>query len=171
MAYFRKELNFKNCPSCGIVQEYKYKESYKNALIRNSECKKCAGTKVGKIVGKLGIGSYNGIPNAWFNNKKLNAKDRGLDFTITIEYIYELYVKQGNCCALSGIAIGWNSYGQSNHSLSMDRINSNIGYIQGNIQLVHKHINKMKQNFADSLFIELSTKVADWNRNDKQIKN
>lgn len=43
---------------------------------------------------------------------------------------------------------------------SIDRIDSNLGYVRNNIQWVLKDINKMKNDFDQSHFIELCSKVS-----------
>jgi len=43
---------------------------------------------------------------------------------------------------------------------SVDRIDSSIGYVMGNIQWVHKDINKMKSDFSQELFIAWCGLVA-----------
>ena len=44
---------------------------------------------------------------------------------------------------------------------SLDRIDSSKGYVKGNVQWVHKDINKMKTDFEQSIFIKLCKSVAD----------
>ena len=51
-------------------------------------------------------------------------------------------------------------------NLSIDRIDSFKGYEKDNIQLVDKRINMMKGSLSNEEFIELCTKVADFNRNE-----
>lgn len=50
--------------------------------------------------------------------------------------------------------------------MSIDRINSDIGYEEGNIQWVDKRINMMKGSLSNKEFIELCTKVAKYNKNE-----
>lgn len=48
--------------------------------------------------------------------------------------------------------------------MSIDRIDSNIGYEEGNIQWVDKRINMMKGSLSNEEFVELCTKVAEYNK-------
>ena len=48
--------------------------------------------------------------------------------------------------------------------MSIDRIDSNIGYELGNIQWVDKRINMMKGSLSNGEFINLCTLVADYNK-------
>ena len=84
------------------------------------------------------------------------AKRRQKECTITIEYIEELFNLQDGFCAISGIKI-------DRRNMSLDRINSTIGYVEGNVQWVHKKINQMKSNFDENEFIEMCNKVANYN--------
>ena len=44
--------------------------------------------------------------------------------------------------------------------MSIDRINSDIGYIEGNIQIVHKDINRIKWDLSDKDFYKLCKAVV-----------
>ena len=47
---------------------------------------------------------------------------------------------------------------------SLDRIDSNLGYVKGNVQWVHKHINVMKNIFNQDMFIFLCNQVTKTNK-------
>lgn len=44
---------------------------------------------------------------------------------------------------------------------SLDRIDSSRGYVEGNVQWVHKDVNFMKQALSQERFVELCTLVAE----------
>lgn len=92
-----------------------------------------------------------------FSRLKGGAKKRNLQFNITIDDVYKLYDKQNGKCSMTGIDISF-----ENLNVSVDRIDSSLGYTLNNIQLVYRPINFMKQNLPNSMFIELCTKVADY---------
>lgn len=112
-------------------------------------------------------GGING--DLWYNitryktSKRLNRKN--LNFNLTKEYIYELFKKQNGKCNLSGInirlPISWND---KSYTASLDRIDSKNGYIIGNVQWVHKHINVMKNIFSQDMFIFLCNQVTKNNK-------
>lgn len=81
-----------------------------------------------------------------------HAKSRGLEFNITIEYGWKLFIDQNRKCKLSGLPIGFQSR-DIKQTASLDRIDSSKGYIEGNVQWLHKHINKMKWDFKEDEFI------------------
>jgi len=103
---------------------------------------------------------YNLIRLSWFEKSKKSAELRGLVFDLSIEDIWFLYTVQEGRCALSGISIGWSEVGAI-HSASIDRIDSSMGYIKGNVQLLHKDVNFMKQQFSQEYFIEVCKAIAD----------
>lgn len=87
---------------------------------------------------------------------------RKIDFKITIEYAWDLFKKQEAKCAISGVGINLNRSSTSKYTgtASLDRIDSSIGYIEGNVQWVHKDINRMKNNYDQNYFIGMCKKIA-----------
>lgn len=61
-----------------------------------------------------------------FNTLKSNARRRKKDFEISFEYFLSL-------CAESGYLEG---RGQTSTSLSIDRINNYLGYVEGNLRVI-----------------------------------
>lgn len=93
------------------------------------------------------------------------GKNRIIPFEITIDYAWNLFLKQNRKCALTGIEIFFvgrskTDSGKVRQTASLDRIDSKKGYQQGNVQWVHKDINNMKQEFDQKYFIEMCKKVA-----------
>ena len=94
-----------------------------------------------------GCGEISGVN---FNRIRQSAKRDKLknhEFNITIKYIWNLFLKQQRKCAISGVDINFvEDYvnDNKNQTASLDRINSNKGYVIGNVQWVHKRINEMK---------------------------
>lgn len=55
---------------------------------------------------------------------------------------------------------------------SLDRIDSSKGYVLGNIQWVHKDINKMKLDYDQDYFIDICRRIAEYNSlKDQQSEN
>lgn len=104
---------------------------------------------------------YGEIPQTYFANIRNGAKTRNLIFDITIEYIWDLFIKQNRKCALSGKEIGFQS--ANVNTASLDRINSKIGYIKENVQWVHRDINFCKQSFSNEEFINLCLDIVKHN--------
>jgi hypothetical protein len=75
---------------------------------------------------------------------------------------WEIFESQGKRCKLTGwqLAMFPTSTSINSQTASLDRIDSTKGYVPGNIQWVHKHINMMKQHFPEEAFVEMCKAVA-----------
>ena len=144
----------KNCSGCGGEQSYGRLDHYKSALRGDWKCKSCSNHS-NNFKGKHGL-----IPITWFEMKKRGGISRGYAWDLDIEFVWDIYQKQGGVCALSGLPIGWAEKGLT-ATASIDRIDSFEGYLKGNVQLVHKDINFMKQQYDQDKFIALCKSVAD----------
>lgn len=147
---------YKPCPSCGNLQDYLRRNYAEESLRLNKLCKSCSN----KLTDNCHRGLYNDIRLSWFNKFKSSAEIRNLEFKITVEYLWEIFKDQDFKCALTGWPIGWSETGVL-HTASIDRIDSSLGYIEGNIQLLHKDVNMMKQQYSQEYFIEMCNAVAD----------
>ena len=103
--------------------------------------------------------------NSLFSKIKDRANKKNINFDITFDYLVNLYEKQKGICALSGLSITFMSSYQNyeSNTASLDRIDSTIGYIEGNVQWVHKHINSMKWALSQEYFIKLCKTIAEYN--------
>jgi hypothetical protein len=146
---------YKPCPNCGDVQNYLRLCYAKESLRLGKVCKKCSNRETDNCH----RGYYNNMPVTWFKKAKTNAEIRNIEFSITIEDVYNLIVKNNFKCALSGMDISFNSFGLK-HPASIDRIDSKIGYTKENIQIVHKDINFMKQSYSQEYFVEMCNLVS-----------
>jgi hypothetical protein len=137
----------RQCPIC--QKELAYKDlSERNRGIKNgTPCRSCANSLKRLI-------PYEGIPVSWYNSKVRRATQRGYEFTVTIEQVWDIYIAQNKVCALSGVPITFND------TASLDRIDNGAGYILGNIQIVHKDINYMKYIYGQDYFIKMCNLVA-----------
>lgn len=110
---------------------------------------------------------YEDIPLDFFSNIKRSAESRNIEFNITIEYLWNLLLRQNKKCALSGIDLSFSETRKNkdkSKTVSVDRIDSSKGYIEGNVQWVHKTINIMKNSLRDEEFIEFCKKVTEYNK-------
>lgn len=130
-----------------------------------------AGTKsCGCLISKVGVNhkAFKGcgeLPMSLWNRIKSGAKRRNMEFTITIDYAWDLFLKQNRCCVLTKMPLELFSviHKKIQGSASLDRIDSSKGYIKGNVQWIHKDVNMMKGNYNQSYFIELCKKIASEN--------
>ena len=80
------------------------------------------------------------------------------EFGIDLEYVNLLWSRQKGICKLSGLPMSM-GVGTKN-KVSIDRINSNKGYVKGNCQLVTWEVNQAKASLMQSEFIKMSKAVA-----------
>lgn len=91
--------------------------------------------------------------NRTWGGKKRKSK---IPLKITIKDAWQLFLAQDRKCALTGLDL---IFGED-RTASLDRIDSKKGYILGNLQWVHKDINRMKQCFSQDVFIQYCKMVA-----------
>ena len=90
---------------------------------------------------------------------------------VKLDYLYSIGVKQKWKCALTGQPLeftrggtDWGGKWCNPNSCTIDRIDSNLGYVEGNIQLVTWKVNCIKQHFDNEEFINLCKQVAEYNK-------
>jgi len=91
------------------------------------------------------------------------AKGRSkIALTIDKEYAWNLFLEQGRKCKLSGIELKFPTYGKDKAwTASLDRIDSSEGYIDGNVQWVHKDVNMMKRTYTQEHFVTVCKRIAE----------
>ena len=96
------------------------------------------------------------ISGTYYRSIVAGAKHRKKEFSLSIEYLQELWVKQGGRCAISGLPIELiNKRRFAGQSASLDRIDSSKGYTKGNVQWVDVRINFMKLRMSTEEFVEM----------------
>ena len=131
---------------------------------RSTGCRSC---NTGK-----GSSNWKGVgdmPSTVYTIIKLRAKRRDKEFNLSKKYLWELYKKQSGKCALSNMNIDFESdsnLSKNKGTASLDRIDSNIGYIEGNVQWVHYKVNIMKNEYSMDEFIKMCKLITEQNRND-----
>lgn len=84
-----------------------------------------------------------------FHGLKDRARKKDIQCNIDLQYLHELWNTQKGLCALSGIPMTYYfDSGRVPTNVSVDRINSNLGYIKGNLQLVCMAVNQMKSDLT-----------------------
>lgn len=104
---------------------------------------------------------------SYYGNLRKGARSRGLEFSVSIEHLWQLLEDQSHRCRLSGLPIHLGAITSDRHTASVDRIDSRKGYVLGNVQWVHKDINFMKLRLSQEVFIEMCNRVAAVSRNEK----
>lgn len=105
-----------------------------------------------------------GIPKRYLSELRKNAIRRNLEYNLSPEYLEQLIIKQNYKCILSDLPIQFRINDTKLHSASLDRIDSNQGYIIGNVQWVHKIVNKIKQDLDEKEFVQMCVFIAENNK-------
>ena len=90
-----------------------------------------------------------------FNRIKSKSMIRKIEFNLTIEYLWNLYITQNRKCAITGDEL------PNILEASLDRIDSYKGYKEGNVQWVTVQANKCKHILSMSELYEFAKKVLD----------
>lgn len=101
---------------------------------------------------------YKNIPDIFIGSIKRSSNIRGIEFKLSKTFLYKLFLKQDQKCAISGVNIKfaetYDDYISGANTCSLDRIDSNKAYTKNNVQWVHKTVNIMKSSLIDTEFIQ-----------------
>lgn len=159
--YCRTETN-RECPKCKrIMTPDNFSRDKQSTDGLQTYCKNCQ--KINEINYYKNGGSELYF-SKHFKDLKCNAIKRNIDVNITLKDIKDLYVKQNEKCAISGIKmttefIPGEAKWSRRHNMSVDRINSNGSYTKDNIQLVCCIINIMKWDLDQNHFIDMCKNI------------
>lgn len=109
---------------------------------------------------------FENISGKYYGRIKRSAEKRKIVFDVEIEYFNKLLVEQNFECKLSGLEISFSHSKKDNYkaTASIDRIDSNKGYIVGNLQWINKNVNLMKNHFNQDFFLEICEKITEQRR-------
>lgn len=86
-----------------------------------------------------------------------NSHRNKRSFELTKEYCWNLFLEQKGKCVFSGLPLylpkSKKEIRFNLRTASLDRINNNLDYIEGNVRWTHKHINAMRSNMSYMDFI------------------
>lgn len=96
-----------------------------------------------------------------------NRGDLSQKIEVSLDYVYQVGASQDFRCAMTGIDLEFTRGGQTwlgkwcnPNSCTIDRIDSNKGYVKDNIQLITWKANCLKQHLDNAEFIEFCKDVA-----------
>ena len=108
------------------------------------------------------------LPRAVWRVVLRRAERHGRCVRISRVHAEKILVAQDFKCALTALPINIRRNGTATGvreaTASLDRIDSRVGYVKGNVQWVHKHINVMKNVYSQKYFVEMCRAVADTSR-------
>lgn len=73
------------------------------------------------------------------------------------DFVLALHEAQGGLCALSGVPLSYEAHHP--YTASLDRIDSSIGYLKGNVQIVTATVNRMKMNLDQAEFLSVVRQI------------
>lgn len=114
-----------------------------------------------------GCGDVSGTLMTYLKRK---AKERNLEFNVTAEQLWELFLKQDRKCALSGVDLfletkinSQHNLDRTKHTASLDRIDNTKGYDIENLQWIHKVLNHMRRQYSVEEYVHWCKLVAKHN--------
>ena len=132
----------------------------KHLMDGNTKSCGCLNAEMNKRRSWKGHGEISGT---YWADLVRNAKYRGLDFGLTIQQAWDLFLSQQRRCALTAESLHF-SVGRKGKKLkgnaSLDRINNAWGYFPDNVRWVHKDVNRLKSDFSDEDLLRLCRKVV-----------
>ena len=124
---------------------------------KSRSCSKCSYVKAFKGYEEISITYYKALESAALRRKHL--------FDVSIEYIWDLFLQQQRQCAISGCPlILTNSNHLRDQTASLDRIDSKQGYVVGNVQWVHKLVNRMKMDLDEKEFFSIVKQIYEYKK-------
>ncbi len=151
----KEEYDLTNLQSCHFryFRDRRCKECKKNQYLKRRK------TNRGKQdLDRLLLERWHGLVE--------RAKKKGLIVDFKWNFLKELYIKQKGKCAVSNIEMTYEMFnGRTPTNVSVDRIDSSIGYLQSNIQLVCMAVNQMKSDLDIKQLIYFCTQIIETNEN------
>ena len=147
------------CTECNITEKYVPALQLVNGV--SKRCSVCGYSN--KMEKNPSWKGFREIPFSWFS-KYFLRKGGKRDGNITIEDVYNIWIKQNKKCNLSGVDIDFIKR-KNGISASIDRIDSKYEYTLDNVQIVHKDVNLMKNKFEIEYFLNLCKQIT--NKNEK----
>lgn len=140
--YITEVVNVIEQKQCNKCKQYLYlsnfyTNTYNNKIFYRNTCKTCKN--------KQDANRTKGTLNRWvtksFSASKIRSLEKGLDHTITKQWIVDNLPK---FCPVLGIELSFN--GDKYNSPSLDRFDNNKGYTTDNVRIISYRANTLKNN-------------------------
>ncbi len=93
------------------------------------------------------------ITGHYFAHIRGQAKIRNLEFGVSVEDVWSLFLAQDRRCRLTGLPLDLFPDKHRIRTASLDRIDNSKGYVEGNLQWVHKDVNYMKRTLTQEQLV------------------
>jgi hypothetical protein len=144
------------CVHCGDT----FEAQAQHVVNSKHGCKECKGSQMSASNSIHWKGGQY-VP-AFFVTKIKNAcvrRSRTINFDLSLDYLDDLWLSQQGRCAYTNEKL-WFGRSKVSGSASLDRIDPALGYVEGNVQFVHKDVNIMKWDLSDDRFLEICEKIT-----------
>jgi len=154
------------CVFCNKIEAYTNIQALKRHKKNNSGgCLSCVRKNTSPIGSESplwkGVGE---LPMAYVHNLRNAATRRNIEFKVTPEYMWQIFLNQHRNCKLSGLELSFRPRtNERTGTASLDRIDRTKGYITGNVQWVHKVVNEMKWAKTDDELIYWCNIISKFN--------
>lgn len=169
------------CDNCGEIHQKPESEYNRNARMnRHNFCSRSCSVKFcNKYITKEYSTSDKNLENLHryrenrrteltpFSYSMRSIRSRYKDYDVDSQYLKEIWDSQNGICPYSGIKLVLPEFNNTNkndvrYRASVDRIDSSLGYIRGNIQFISTPINYMKNTMSNEDTIEYLKQIADY---------
>ena len=116
------------------------------------QCAKCAAKERGAVQAERN-GKVGELTLTRYTKLQRSAETRNISFNVSMEYLWNLFEYQNHTCAITG------DYIPSITEASLDRIDSNGNYEEGNVQWVTYQANVSKHTMSMNKLYEFCKKV------------
>lgn len=156
-AWYFPDTQEKICAKCTLklstTKFFKHKQT-KDGF--HSWCKSCC--KEGNQRSKIKkYSTFEGRVTTFLTSCRKSAKSRGHVCTLTAEDLLNAWQTQGGVCAYTGRQM--TTAPSEYNSVSVERINNNVGYTADNTILVCNVVNRMKSDIPGETFFEVCRDV------------
>lgn len=161
-------MTLKTCFSCKIEFLANNENFFRHSQTKDglhSWCKSCCKKGNKRSLAKK-YSNFEGRITTFLRTCNTSAKKRNQEFALTRQDFLDMWEKQNGICAYSGIPMALEP--NTLKSVSVERVNNDIGYIPENTVLVTNAINKMKSNMKGEDFFEFCKQVTIW-MSDKEL--
>jgi len=150
------------CSHCGgsfpATKEFFYRHS-QTSDGWHSWCKQCCREGNKRSLAKK-YATFEGRISTFLTSCRNSSKKRGNEFNLTRDDFTKMWENQDGICVYTGIKMDL----QPNRifSVSVERINSDIGYTAENTVLCCNVVNRMKSNLDGETFFDMCKAVTTW---------
>jgi hypothetical protein len=127
--------------------------------------------KVSKEASDRKVAKYHSTVKGRLTNLMCNIRQRcktsNIELNISRDYLLGIYDAQHGRCALTGVEfdLSVRNGGKSicnPYSMSIDKINGKLGYVEGNVRIICTISNMCKGRWTDDVVINFCQKVVEY---------